>query len=190
MAVPLVPPWVWTVPSLVLGALVALVLTFTTSGASVVGTLFLQQVLDLTAAVSGAVFLVFSAAVAAGSAVASGVVRRLGRVAAMVAGLVVVGGAMSVSALAVDRRSLVLFLVGLFVSGSGLGVASVASTAHGTSTTADDNAGLFGGILNAAAQIGTALLTAALVALLAWRWPDGAASRPASSARPEHAQAP
>ncbi len=85
---------------------------------------------------------------------------------------------------------LVLFLVGLFVSGSALGVASVALTAHGTSTTADDNAGLFGGILNAAAQIGTALLTAALVALLAWRWPDGAASRPASSARPEHAQAP
>ncbi|MEW2473137.1 hypothetical protein AB0875_05025 [Micromonospora gifhornensis] len=92
-----------------------------------------------------------------------------------------------------------------------------------------DNAGLFGGILNAAAQIGTAvgiavllagvsigagpapgtpdasargqlvayliagvfaLLTAALVALLARRWSDGAAGWPASPARPEHAQAP
>ncbi|MBL6276708.1 MFS transporter [Micromonospora fiedleri] len=229
VADPLVPPWVWTVPSLVLGALVALVLTFTTSGASVVGTLFLQQVLDLSAAVSGAVFLVFSAAVAAGSAGASGVVRRMRRVPAMVAGLVVVAGAMSVSAIAVDRRSLVLFVVSLFVSGAGLGVASVASTAHGTSTTADDNAGLFGGILNAAAQIGTAvgiavllagvsigagpapgtpdanarghlvaylaaglfaLLTAALVALLARRWSDGPAVRPASPARPEHAPAP
>ncbi|MDG4795676.1 MFS transporter [Micromonospora sp. WMMD1082] len=220
VADPLVPPWVWTVPSLALGALVALVLTFTTSGANVVGTLFLQQVLGLSAGVSGAVFLLFSAAVAAGSTVASRVVRRVGRVSAMVGGLVVVASAMPVSAIAVDRRALALFMVGLVGSGLGLGVASVASTAHGTSTTVAENAGLFGGILNAAAQIGTAvgiavllagvsigaglaagspdanawgqvvayliagtlaLLTAALVVLLARRSSDGPARRSASS---------
>ncbi|MEH0986056.1 MFS transporter [Micromonospora sp. CPCC 205556] len=160
---PLVPPWVWGVPSLALGGVIALVLTFTTSGANVVGTLFLQQVLDLSAGVSGAVFLAFSVAVALGSAAAPIVVGRLGRAWAMVAGLTVVAAAMPVSAVAVGRRALVLFLIGLVLSGVGLGVASVASTAHGTSTATDDNAGLYGGILNGAAQIGTAVGIAVLL---------------------------
>ncbi|WP_433393166.1 MFS transporter [Micromonospora sp. KLBMP9576] len=161
---PLVPLWVWSVPSLALGGIVALVLTFTTSGANVVGTLFLQQVLDLSAGASGMVFLTFSVAVALGSAAASTVVARLGRVWAMVAGLVVVAVAMPVGAVAVGRRALALFVVGLVLSGAGLAVASVASTAHGTSTVTDENAGLYGGILNAAAQIGTAVGIAVLLA--------------------------
>ena len=163
VADPLVPPPVWSVPTLMLGCLVALVLTFATSGGNVIGTLFLQQVLELSAGASGAVFLTFSAAVAIGSAAASAVVRKLGRPRAMVAGLLVIAAAMIVSAAAVHRQELTLFLAGLSLSGAGLGAASVASTAHGTGTATEHNAGLFGGLLNAAAQIGTAVGVAMLL---------------------------
>jgi len=182
---PLVPPWVWSVGSLTLGGVVALVLTFVTSGANVVGTLFLQQVLGRSAGMSGAVFLAFSVAVALGSAVAATAVGRLGREWAMAAGLIVVAAAMTVGAAAVDRRALVLFLVSLVLSGMGLGVASVASTAHGTSTATDGNSGLYSGVLNAAAQIGTAVGIAVLLAGVA----IGAGPPPRSLDATAHGQA-
>ncbi|MGA5298558.1 MFS transporter [Nucisporomicrobium flavum] len=160
---PLVPPELWSVRSFGTGAAVASVLTATTGGAAVVGTLFLQEDLGVTAGGSGAVFLVFSIAVAAVSTVAPAVLRRAGPSAAMALGLAVVALALAGEAFAVAAGSLPLFVAGLGLSGLGLGVASVASTAYGTSEAGEERAGLVGGILNAAAQTGTAVGVAVLL---------------------------
>jgi MFS family permease len=53
--------------------------------------------------------------------------------------------------------------------GAGLGCASVASTASGTSAAEDEKQGLASGLLNAAAQVGTALGLAVLIPLSATR---------------------
>ena len=53
--------------------------------------------------------------------------------------------------------------------GAGLGCAAVASTASGTSAADDEKQGLASGLLNAAAQVGTALGLAVLIPLSAAR---------------------
>jgi MFS family permease len=163
-AAPMVPPAVWRLPSFRLGAGVAAVLTATTSGANVIGTLFAQDVLGLSGAVTGACFLLFSAAVVVSSTLAPAALQRISARRAMTLGLAVIAGSMAVQALAVSRTSLVVFLVGLTLSGLGLGLASVGSTAQGTAEATEDTGGLIGGLLNAAAQIGTAIGIAALLA--------------------------
>jgi hypothetical protein len=62
-----------------------------------------------------------------------------------------------VQALVVRQAALVPFLAGLALSRLGLGVASVASAAHGTAEATDSTTGTVGVLLNAAAQIGTAV---------------------------------
>jgi MFS family permease len=170
---PLVPPALWSLASFRLGAWVALVLTATTSGANVIGSLFLQDALGMSAGRTGASFLLFSLAVAAASTGAAVLLRRVGAVAAMAIGLAVIVVAMLIEALAASQRSLAAFLAGLALSGVGLGVASVASTAHGTADADDVTAGLISGLLNAAAQIGTAVGIAILV-VTATQWSDTA----------------
>lgn len=160
---PLVPPDLWSVRSFRTGALVAVVLTATTGGAAVVGTLFLQDDLGVSAGGSGAVFLVFSIAVAAVSVVAPAVLRRRGPVGAMAIGLAGVAVALALEAVAVAGGVLTLFVAGLGLSGLGLGIASVASTTHGTADAGEERTGLVGGVLAAAAQTGTAVGTAVLL---------------------------
>ncbi|GAA0467716.1 MFS transporter [Paractinoplanes deccanensis] len=163
-AVPMVPPRVWRLPSFRLGAGVAAVLTATTSGANVIGTLFAQDVLGLSGAVSGACFLLFSAGVVVSSTLAPGALRRISARPAMTIGLAVIAASMTVQALGVSGESLWVFLAGLTLSGLGLGLASVASTAQGTAEATEETSGLLGGLLNAAAQIGTAIGIAVLLA--------------------------
>lgn len=164
IADPMVPPAVWRLPSFRLGAGVAAVLTATTSGANVIGTLFAQDVLGLSGAASGACFLLFSVGVVVSSTLAPSALQRIGARRAMALGLAVIAGSMTVQALAVSRASFVVFLAGLTLSGLGLGLASVASTAQGTAEATEDASGLIGGLLNAAAQIGTAIGIAVLLA--------------------------
>lgn len=161
---PMVPPAVWRLPSFRLGAAVAAVLTATTSGANVIGTLFAQDVLGLSGAAGGACFLLFSAGVVVSSTIAPAALRRIGARRAMTLGLAVVAASMAVQSWAVSRTSLTAFLTGLTMSGLGLGLASVASTAHGTAETTEQTSGMIGGLLNAAAQIGTAIGIAVLLA--------------------------
>ena len=163
VAEPLVPPDLWFVRSFRTGALVAVVLTATTGGAAVVGTLFLQDDLGVSAGGSGAAFLVFSVAVAAVSVVAPAVLRRRSPAGAMAIGLAGVAAALALEALAVAVGALALFVAGLGLSGLGLGVASVASTTYGTADAGEERAGLVGGVLNAGAQTGTAVGTAVLL---------------------------
>jgi hypothetical protein len=56
-------------------------------------------------------------------------------------------------------------LAGAALSGLGLGCASVASTARGTSAVEEGNRGLASGFMNTSAQVGTALGLAALISL-------------------------
>ncbi|UQU61623.1 hypothetical protein COUCH_21505 [Couchioplanes caeruleus] len=100
--------------------------------------------------------------------------------------------------------SLPPFVAGLGLSGLGLGVASVASTAYGTSEAGEERAGLVGGVLNAAAQTGTAVgvavlllvaghgraLALALAALAALAAAGATAGRGARLSRPESARPP
>ncbi|WP_327000848.1 MFS transporter [Dactylosporangium sp. NBC_01737] len=162
---PLVPAAVWSARPFRLGTMVAVVLTATTSGAGVLGSLFLQHGLGLSAAASGTGFLLFSAGVVVSSTTAAAAIRRVGLPGAMATGLAVIAAAMTVEAAGVWHRSLPLFLAGLTVSGLGLGLASVASTTCATADTAGTTAGLVGGLLNAAAQIGTAVGIAVLLAI-------------------------
>ncbi|MEV7624694.1 MFS transporter [Actinoplanes sp. NPDC089786] len=164
VSVPMVPPWVWRVSSFRLGAGAAVVLTATTSGASVVGTLFLQDGLGLSGAASGACFVLLSGGVVVSSALAPAALRRIGPRRAMVTGFVAIAASLATEALSVGRTSLAGFMIGLAGSGLGLGLASVASTAHGTAEATDDTSGLIGGLLTAAAQIGTAIGIALLLA--------------------------
>jgi MFS family permease len=60
-------------------------------------------------------------------------------------------------------------VTGLVIAGSGLTCAAVASTTTGTRAAAGDAQGLASGLLNTAAQIGTALGIAALVTVAAAR---------------------
>jgi MFS family permease len=159
------------VPAIRAGAGAAFVLTATTSGSSIIGTLFLQDEMRLSPGRSGFAFLLLSASVAAASAGAPAVIRRAGTAFAMTAGLAVVAASMVTQAFGVSLRDLPVFLAGLALAGAGLGLASVASTTHGTSGADDSTAGVVGGLLNAAAQVGTAVGIAALLAT-ATTWPE------------------
>lgn len=162
---PVVAPSIWSVRPLVVASLVATVLTAVTSGAAVISTVMLQRVLNLSAGSTGVVFLAFSASVIAGSAAAVRVAADpVGRMAAMVSGLTGIGVSMLLATVSVAQRSVWPLVASLALSGLALGVASVASTAHGTSSVDDEDSGTASGLLNTAAQIGTAIGIAVLLA--------------------------
>jgi MFS family permease len=107
----------------------------------------------------------------AGSVVGPRFVGWVGNRRAMAAGLlmVAVGGAAIGAILDVRGQALVALVAAFVVLGGGLGVASVASTAQGIAAAGDARAGVASGILNTAAQVGTAVGLAVLVSLAAAR---------------------
>jgi len=148
-------------------ATVACVLTATTSGAAVLATTYLQDVLGRSPTATGLAFVPFSLAVAAGSLSGPRIVARLGRRGAIASGLAVVAAAMLVFELASADSGLVALLAGFTVAGAGLGWASVATTEAGMASAAADEQGLVAGLLNTATQLGTAAGVAILGALAA-----------------------
>ena len=148
---PLVPRAALSAPGLVRGSLVALALTATTSPA-----MFLAVLREDTS--DGLVFAPFNVAVIGGSLVATRVPR------AMATGLVAIAAGSLLLALGAPLIAAFLTL------GAGLGVASVASTRLGMG---DDGQGVESGLLNTAAQLGTAIGLAVLVppaAALGFGW--------------------
>jgi hypothetical protein len=148
---PLLPPGALRRPGLARGSLVALALTGTTSPA-----MFLA-VLQADSS-DGLLFAPLNLAVIAGSLASPRVPRAMpGGLAAIAGGNVLLAfGAPMVAA--------------FVVMGAGLGVASVASTRVGVGEEAQ---GLASGVLNTAAQLGTAIGLAVLVApaaALGFRW--------------------
>jgi hypothetical protein len=156
-------------PGLARGSLVALALTATTTPAMFFA--LLQADTE-----NGLLFAPFNLAVIAGSLAAPRARARE----AMAGGLA--GVAAGAAALAAGGPMLLAFLL----MGGGLGVASVASTAAGAGAAEDDGQGLASGLLNTAAQLGTAIGLAVLVppadALgFAWGWAACAAIALSSS---------
>lgn len=169
VANPLMPLRVWRRGSLTGSCLVSFALTATTGSAAVIGTLYLQNVLGYSPTATGLAYAPFSLAVVIGSLVGARFVSRIGLRSTMVVGLVLVSLAMVVSAGIGAEDGLSYLLAGIVLSGLGLGGAAVASTTAGVSAVAENERGLASGLLNAAAQIGTAIGIAALGSVAAAR---------------------
>jgi MFS family permease len=140
--------------------------------------LYQQGSLGRAALATGSWCTPFNLAVIAGSLLGPRIARpRL----AMGSGLVAVAaGAAALMALTPAALAPAFLLIG-----SGLGVAAVASTASGTAALSEAEQGTAAGVLNAAAQVGTALGLAAVVTLAAatdYRTGFGAAAAIAAAA--------
>jgi MFS family permease len=161
---PLVPPALLRTPPLAAALLAAVVLTATTSGGGVLATLHLQDVLGLTPAEAGLLLVPFSLAVVAGSAAAGRLRASAPALIGGGVGLVALGSAAAAASLtpAGGRAGIVAWGV---LAGLGLGGASVAATTLGASAVREADRATAAGLLNTAAQVGTALGVAALVLL-------------------------
>jgi MFS family permease len=174
---PLVPPGALRAPGLAVGVGAALALTGATTPAMFLCVLHVQRDGGVSPTEAGLLFAPFNLAVIAGSLAGPRVSERMGERGAMAGGLGVVAAAavlLAATGGAVNAGLLVAF--GLM--GGGLGLASVASTTAGTQ--AGDRPGLASGLLNTAAQLGSALGLALLVAPAAaagfgWGWLGAAA---------------
>jgi EmrB/QacA subfamily drug resistance transporter len=169
VAEPLAPPAVFRSPELVGSNLVAFTLTAVTSSAGLLATLYLQQVLGYSPSATGLALLPFSLAVIVGSFAGGWLVGRIAARSTMLAGLVAVAAAMLLVTAISAGGGVVYLVVGVSLAGAGLGCASVAATATGTAAVSADRQGLASGLLNTAAQIGTAIGIAALATLAAAR---------------------
>ena len=195
---PLVPHGALRAPGLALGVGAALALTGTTTPAMFLCVLHVQREGGVGPVEAGLLFAPFNLAVIAGSLAGPRVTARVGERAAMALGLGVVGAAAALLALSGGAVGAAL-LAAFVLMGGGLGFASVASTAAGTK--GGDRPGLASGLLNTAAQLGTAtglalLVAPAAAAGFAWGWAGAAAvavaaalaiafvRRPVATARP------
>ena len=180
VADPLIPLELFRLRGLVGAALVAFALTAATAPVSVLVTLYLQNTLGYSASFAGLTGLPFSLCVIAGSVLGGRITGRIGGRATMSLGLTVVAASALVTAGITAESGVAYVLAGAALSGLGLGCASVASTARGTSAVEEDKRGLSSGLMNTSAQVGTALGLAVLTTLAAGHTEalsGGAASR-------------
>jgi len=164
-AAPLLPPELLRSRPLRLGALGAALNTGTTSSVITLVTLYLQDSLGRTPLQAGASLLPFSLAVIAGSALAAAVQRRAGPPRLVAQRLIAAGLALiAVAEAALIPLAELAWAVPLCaaVGGAGIGVSSVAATGLGTDVAPRWRGGA-SGIINTAAQAGTAVSIAALL---------------------------
>ena len=166
---PLVPLSLFRLHGLVGAALVAFALTAATAPVGVLVTLYMQNTLRYSASLAGLAGLPFSLCVIAGSMLGGRISERIGGRVTMSSGLAVVAASALVTAGIAAEGGVGYVLVGAALSGLGLGCASVASTARGTSAVEEGKRGLASGFMNTSAQVGTALGLASLLTLAATR---------------------
>src|SRR4051794_13040867 len=159
---PLIPRAAAASPNLRLGAGISFVNTATTSSTGVLATLLMQQRLGLSAVAAGLALLPFSLGVIAGAAGSKRLPLSTRALAAAGTAAIAAGNLL----LALTYGSVACILAGVLVAGCGLGAASVAGTAIGTDVE-ERLAGTATGVLNTAAQLGTALGVAALLVVAA-----------------------
>lgn len=166
---PLLPPALAGSANLWTGSGVSFVNTATTSSAAVLASLFLQEQRGLPAGVAGLSLLPLSLAVVAGAALSGPLGRRLAprRLAAAGLGCTAIGVALP----AVTGAPVAALVAGVAVAGLGLGVASVAGNDLGTDV-GEEVRGLATGVLNTAAQLGTALGVAVLLVVASLVGPE------------------
>ncbi len=158
-AVPLVAPAARASGRLRWGALGSFANTATTSSSATVATLYLQDELGLSPLAAAAALVSVSVLAVVGSALAPRVVAELGWRRTMGTGLLLVAVA---NAVLVAWPQPVGVAVTAALSGLGLGASSVAANDMGTSV-AERLRATAAGVLNTAAQLGTALGTAAVL---------------------------
>lgn len=165
VADPLVPLRIFRVRNLSGAALVAFTNTGTTGPVALLAVFYVQEVLSYSPTVSGMLGLPLSLSVVAGSYLGSRLTVKLGARRTMALGLLgICGGTLLVTRISVDSG--VAFVVSnAVISGLALGCSAVASTTCGTSAVPQEERGLASGVLNSAAQIGTALGLAILFAV-------------------------
>jgi MFS family permease len=159
---PLIPAAAARSKNLRSGSLVSFVNTATTSSAGVLATLLLQQHLGLSPLQAAFTLMPFSIAVIAGSVLSRPLGARLRdqRLCSVGLGGIAAGNLV----LAVTAGRLAGLVAGVVVAGVGLGIAAVAATSLGTRVR-NELTGSATGLLNTAAQLGTALGVAALVTI-------------------------
>jgi MFS family permease len=161
---PLLPRPLLRNPSLRAGTVAALLNTATTSSAITLLTLYLQNTRAYTPLMAGLTLLPFSAAVVAGSALAGRALSRQSPPRVIAAGL---------TAIAVSDATLIptasvpwAVPIAVAVGGLGIGLSSVAATGLSTTVPVAER-GSASGVVNTAAQLGTALGIAILMLVTA-----------------------
>jgi predicted MFS family arabinose efflux permease len=159
---PLLPPGTLRKRPLVLGVLVSLVLTAATSPPFFLITLHLQNALGWSPTAAGLGTLPVILGVIAGAALAPRAIAARSPRAVMAGGLALIAAGV---ALLMGGAFLTAILPGQVLYGIGLGAGSVAATTAGTAALPHAQQGLASGLLNTAAQVGTALGLAILVGI-------------------------
>jgi MFS family permease len=170
---PLVPGSAVRNRNLRAGAIGSFLNTATTSSAVTLVTLHLQGIDHVSAAAAGLLLLPFSLAVVGGAAVAAPFLRRWSPRAALATGLAFV--AVGILALVPLDGAAVAVPFCLAWCGAGLGLASVAANGAGTDVPAA-LAGIAAGVLNTAAQVGTAIGVAVILLVAALSGSGGPAT--------------
>lgn len=156
---PLLEPMAMREPGLRAGAAAAFINTATTSSAVTLATLYLQDARHTSPAAAGLMLLPFSVCVVVGAALASRLLQRGNPALTMGIGLGLIAagdGALLLPGLEV------LLPICAGISGLGIGLSSVAANTIGTDVR-EEHRGAASGILNTAAQLGTALGVAGAV---------------------------
>jgi MFS family permease len=159
---PLIPAALARLSNVRWGSATAFVNTATTSGVVTLLTLHVQEQLGYSPLGAAAVLLPLSVMVIVGSVCASRLGHRLenARTGAIGMGLI----AVAIALLVASSHNSATITAATAVMGCGLGMSSVASTATGLSVP-EENRTIASGLVNTAAQLGTALGTAALLLL-------------------------
>jgi MFS family permease len=159
-AAPFLPATALRMPPLRRGAAGSFLNTAATSSAMTLATLYLQDTLHRSPLQAAAMLVPFSLAVVAGSALAAPVLRRIGPQPALATGLAVIAAADAALAVAAPHPWALSACAA--TAGAGLGLSSVAATTLGT-TVPEVLRGTASGIINTAAQVGTAAGIAVLL---------------------------
>ena len=165
---PLLAPGTLGRRPLAAAVLVSLVLTAATTPPFFFITLHLQSVLGWSPTATGLASLPVVLAVVAGAAAAPRLIAARGTGTVMSGGLALIAaGVLVLTGITADGGFATAVLPGQALYGLGLGAGSVAATTAGTAALPTAQQGLASGLLNTAAQVGTALGLAILVAVTA-----------------------
>jgi MFS family permease len=159
-ATPFLPATALRAPPLRRAAAGSFLNTAATSSAMTLATLYLQGTLHRSPLQAAAILVPFSLAVVGGSALAAPALRRAGPRPALATGLAVIAAADAATTAAAPHPWALSACVAM--AGAGLGLSSVAATTLGT-TVPEVLRGTASGIINTAAQLGTAVGIAALL---------------------------
>ena len=165
---PLLPPGTLGRRPLAVAVLVSLALTAATSPPLFFITLHLQGVLGWSPTAAGLGCLPVALGVIGGATAAPRLIAARGTAAVMAGGLALIAaGAALMTGISPAGGFATAVLPGEALTGLGLGAGSVAATTAGTAALPAERQGLASGLLNTAAQVGTALGLAVLVAVSA-----------------------